>query len=541
MKNYDKLGVMLDCSRNGAATVEYVKEFIDVIAPMGYNALQLYMEDMLEVENWEYFGHMRGRYSKSELKEIDEYAVQKGVEIVPTIQTLAHMWRMFYWEQYGEINDIDGILLVDEPKTYDLIEGMVKTLSECLTSRRINISMDEARMVGMGKYRIKHGIQNQFEIICRHLNKILEICKKYGFEVMMFSDVFFSASQGAAMSHDYYAEDFEVNEEMKRLLPQDVSLIFWSYYINDQKRFERGIQNHLKFGNNVIYFGSVISFCGFVPNNEYSLKANALAAQSCLKYNIREIYVSLWGDNGQEYSRYSVLPNLYAYAQYMQGNFDIQKIKDGFFEMFKIPFDEFMYIDLPNKVREEEKVGWNNPHKYFLYSDPFIGITDCYVKEGFNQRYASHAEKLETLVDNIQFGYVFKTVAALCRVLEYKCELGVKTRKAYQAGDKATLRALAEHDYPLVAERMQIMYDRFRAQWERENKDIGFEVHDIRFGGMIHRVKACAKRLLGYVNGTVEKIGELEEKTLDFLGGLENFSENQTQIHGMGRIFSPGM
>jgi len=184
-------------------------------------------------------------------------------------------------------------------------------------------------------------------------------------------------------------------------------------------------------------------------------------------------------------------------------------------------------------------VGWNNPHKYFYYNDPFIGIVDCYVKEGLNAKYARYAEMLEKLSNHAKFGYVFETAAALCRVLEYKCELGVKTRKAYQSGDKAALRKLAENDYAIVAQRIEEMYYCFKSQWDRENKSFGFEPQEIRFGGMMYRIKMCAKRLLDYVDGKIKKIPELEEKTLDFLGGVDRFDENQTQIHDIKRMFSP--
>ena len=64
------LGVMLDCSRNAVLKVETVKQYACLLKKMGYNTLMLYTEDTYEVENQPYFGHLRGRYSKVELKEM---------------------------------------------------------------------------------------------------------------------------------------------------------------------------------------------------------------------------------------------------------------------------------------------------------------------------------------------------------------------------------------------------------------------------------------------------------------------------------------
>jgi len=91
MKNFDRFGVMIDCSRNAVMTVEQVKSFILVLKKMGYDQVQLYMEDTYEVDGQPLFGYLRGRYSREELREMDDFAFENGVELVPNVQTLAHM------------------------------------------------------------------------------------------------------------------------------------------------------------------------------------------------------------------------------------------------------------------------------------------------------------------------------------------------------------------------------------------------------------------------------------------------------------------
>ena len=99
------LGVMLDCSRNAVLKVETIKRYADIIKKMGYNTLMLYTEDTYEIESQPYFGHLRGRYTKQELKEIDAYCNEIGLELVPCIQTLAHLATMFKWQnEYDDIN-----------------------------------------------------------------------------------------------------------------------------------------------------------------------------------------------------------------------------------------------------------------------------------------------------------------------------------------------------------------------------------------------------------------------------------------------------
>ena len=67
------LGVMIDCSRNAVMKPEVVKEYAALIKKMGYNTLLLYTEDTYEIPQRPYFGHLRGKYTKEELKDIDSY------------------------------------------------------------------------------------------------------------------------------------------------------------------------------------------------------------------------------------------------------------------------------------------------------------------------------------------------------------------------------------------------------------------------------------------------------------------------------------
>ena len=69
-----------------------------------------------------------------------------------------------------------------------------------------------------------------------------------------------------------------------------------------------------------------------------------------------------------------------------------------------------------------------------LYSDPFLGIFDLTVREE-KQTFADIAKDLQNLSGGT-FGYMFDTLSALCRVMEIKYTLGVKTRAAYEKRDK---------------------------------------------------------------------------------------------------------
>ena len=52
-------------------------------------------------------------------------------------------------------------------------------------------SMDEAHGVGLGNYYQLHGPTDRFDLLTRHLNRVVEICRELGFRPIMWSDMFY--------------------------------------------------------------------------------------------------------------------------------------------------------------------------------------------------------------------------------------------------------------------------------------------------------------------------------------------------------------
>ena len=133
--NFETFGVMIDMSRNAVMSIDGLRRFLPLLKKMGYNCVMLYTEDTYEVDGEPYFGYMRGRYTKAEMKEIDAYADSLGITVIPCMQTLAHLNAIFRWGEFPR--DCDDILLTDNDRTYEFIDHMFATLSECFKSRKI--------------------------------------------------------------------------------------------------------------------------------------------------------------------------------------------------------------------------------------------------------------------------------------------------------------------------------------------------------------------------------------------------------------------
>ena len=511
-KKFNSFGVMLDFSRNGVMTLPSLKAFLTTIRKMGYNTLFLYMEDTYEVEGEPYFGYMRSKYSIEEMKEIDEFCTSIGIEAIPCIQTLAHMRTHFKWNQVPV--DCDDILLADDERTYELISHMFKTLSSCFKSKRIHIGMDEAHLLGKGRYFHEHGFVPSNVIIKKHLDRIIEIAKPYGYDLMLWSDMFIRIWNKDAY---YLYEETKVPEEIIKSMPEGIIPVYWDYYHTIEKTYDAMIHVHQQFPNETWFAGGIWSWTGFAPNNEFSIRSMTPAMKSCKRNGIKNVFFTMWGDDGMECSHFSQLPALCYIAEVARGNDDIDKIKAKFKRIVGMDYDDFIKTDIPNFLLPTSPDRYEAPSKYAIYSDPFLGFTDYTIPEGSNETYAKHAKELFAIAKKSRkYGYVFNTLASLCDALSIKAELGIKTRAAYKVGDKAELLRLAKEEYTELDKKIKALHKAFSKQWYTDNKPSGFEVHDGRLGALVQRVLSCKTRLIDYVNGKIDKLEELEVDILPF-------------------------
>lgn len=514
-----RFGVMLDCSRNAVMKPSEIKKFARILKDMGYNMLQLYTEDTYEVDNEPYFGYMRGRYSQAELTDIVNYCNGIGVEVIPCIQTLAHLSQIFRWKIYRDINDCNDILLAGEEKTYQLIDRMFYSLRKCFTSKYIHIGMDEAHMLGFGKYKDKNGIRNPFDILKEHLEKVLEIAKKYEFKPIMWSDMFFRlANQG-----EYYPENPTFSEEVKGCVPKEVGLVYWDYYHTEKEYYTKMFKAHAQATDDMWFAGGAWSWTGFASGNKMTLDCMLPAVEAAKESDVENIFFTMWGDDGKECSFYSLLPSLFTLRRYYDGERDLEKIKQQFFTVVGENYDAMFDLDSPNNILGND-ICVKNVCKHMLYSDPFIGVLDSTVCEGAEQEFAEKSIRFKGYAKHSNFSYLYLSAAALCDVLKIKYSLGVRTRDAYHKNDKDALLSIA-NDYKKTWQAVERFHKAFSILWARENKPFGFEVQDQRLGGLIQRLKSCRKRLMDYATGKISEIPELNEKLLDFYCNGEKFEK----------------
>lgn len=510
-------GPMFDVSHaNAVINVKATKSIIRRMAIMGLNMLMMYCEDNYDVPGHPYFGYMRPRYSEADMRTLDEYADMFGIEMIPCMQTLAHLHFPLRWSVYSDIKEDNDCLLVGEEKTYDFIRDLLVAASRPFKTKRIHIGMDEAWKLGRGRYQDLHGIVPKTEIMLRHLNRVMEIVRELGLQPMIWSDMFFRAASDA---NEYYDPSIIFSDEVKNAVPKDVQLVYWDYYHNDVEDFYNDyIDKHLEIGD-TIFAGGIHTWGGFGANFTKTLRTTNPALMACKKKGIKEIFATTWGDGGTESSIYATLPGLSLFAEHGYSyELDEEKFRKRMEFCLGSSYDDFANIsgieETPGAV--EKNLDYANPSKALMWQDILCGLIDKNI-EGLplNAHYEALAEKLKPACDrNGEYNGFFKFNYHIAYTLALKSEMGLRLTAAYKSGNKAELKKYAAEHLPELRRRVVDLRKSHMDHWYDINKALGWDIMDMRYGSLITRIDTAIDVINMYLDGTLPTIEELDEPRL---------------------------
>ena len=511
-KHFKDCGVMVDVSRNGVMKPEAVKKYIDILATLGMNYLMLYTEDTYTIEGRPYFGYLRGRYTEAEIKDMQSYAEELGVELIPCIQTLAHMSQFLKWaEETWDIQDTEDILMADEEKTYEFIEEEISTCRKYFKSPRIHIGMDEAWMFGYGRYREKKGVTSDiFGLLKRHLARVIEICRKYNFEPMMWSDMFFRAMSD---ENNYYDTNIIFTEESVKDIP-DVGLIYWDYGHDDEQILKTMIKNHKMINDKIIFAGSIGNANSFLVAGERSVHCSAAALKVCAETGIENVMCTIWGDDGNETNVFLTVPFLPVYSEYCYSGADcsLDEIKSASEFISGVDYsDSFaaseMLVDCGDKAVKGKGLIYGD----ILYE---LGPDKKYCKKLFDTftKNAGIMKKCEEKYPDKKkwFEYLY----LVYEISAEKAKLRLELQEKYKAGDREYMKKTAEETLPALKEKYIELSNLHREQWYETYKPFGFEVMCFRYGGIIARIDDVIRTIEDWLGGNLKSIEELDAEHL---------------------------
>lgn len=501
---FTTFGIMLDCSRNAVMKVDHLKKWLRQLSLLGYNMVMLYTEDTYELPDEPYFGYLRGRYTAEELREIDGYAASLGMEMIGCIQTLGHLQQILRWHAYAErTRDTASVLLVDEEKTYALIDKMIAQFAQAYRSRRIHVGMDETHDLGRGKFMDRFGHQRGFDIFNRHLAKVVDICGKHGLKPMIWSDMYFRMG---SQTGDYYDANAKIPADVAAAIPAEAELVYWDYYHEDEGFYRDHIDRHRALGKEPLMGSGVWTWLLPWHDFDHTRRTAGPCVTACRERKVRELFFTMWGDNGGYCEFDSALSGLTYTAElaYAGRVTDESRLAKRF---AAICGADYRKVVAASGLMFEQC-------ESLLWDDPLLGINWKTRSADRWKRASKHYHKLASRLSDVAGQTEPVDFAHAVNMAEYlaaKIDLSLLLDKAYAKRDKKKL-AEVRKEIPAMIRLIDRLHDSFRRQWYRRNKTFGFEMIQVRMGGIRQRYQELKDRLKELAAGRIDRIEELEQR-----------------------------
>jgi len=256
-------GVLVDLSRGRIPKVAYLKKVIRLLADYGINQVQLYMEHTFRFSFFETINQGKDGYGKEEIKALDDFCYELGIELIPCIVTFGHMFEILQSDQYNHLCELPKIerpvyswldrqlhhtIDSSNKESIQLIEKMIQEIATCYRSPYLNISGDETYDIGKGKSKAYVERIGKTNAYIHFLNQILAISQKYGKRPMYWGDMILrnkekihQVDKNAVPMHWWYEstveeEDFIKFEELNCTYYTCPSTAGWNHFSNDYKR-----------------------------------------------------------------------------------------------------------------------------------------------------------------------------------------------------------------------------------------------------------------------------------------------------------------
>mgnify|MGYP002802666990 FL=1 len=514
---FARRGFMLDCSRNAVANPEKLRSLVRRLAKMGMNQLFLYMEDTYEVPGYPYFGTYRGKYTREELRDLDKYCALFGIELVPCIQTLAHLHSFLRWHNSRPLRDTGDILKVGSKEVYTFIRNLLESLRSCFSTRNIHIGMDEAHMLGLGNYLRENGYEESSVIIRRHTDRVLELCQETGWTPMMWSDMYITANTGGG----YYDVKASTDTSGWEKPPKELGMVYWDYYNTRKDIYHNMLRVHKALSDRVIFAGGIWNWNGISPNYGKAFCCSRLALEACRQEGIQEVFATGWMDNGAETPIDAIYPGLavFSFLCFHEDLYE-EELSTYFRDCIDAELEDFLLLDLLDALFKGsgKNLTADNPSKYLLYQDPMLGIFDYHLKDTDTETYyRTLADKLKSKAETPgEYQEFFRFYYYLSLVLSRKADLGIRIKTAYDAKDLSTLKEISEEVIPNIIRNLTVMHTSRESLWFADAKPFGYELLDIRLGGVKTRLESCRRRLQSFLEGKVQTLEELEQERLPY-------------------------
>lgn len=283
-------GFMMDISRNKIPSMKTLKQFINQMMLLKYNHLELYIEGF----SYQYDKYTQLPYetplTKEEFQELEEYCLQRGIDLVGNMNGLGHMTDWLKLDKFHPLAECEegfemwgfpfpaSTLNPLDPKSLAFVKSLYDELLPYSKSSYFNMNMDEPFELGRGKSKESCLQMGREKVYLDYVSKVSEHVKQYGKTPLIWADVLIHQTT--------------IPQDM----PKDLIYIDWGYDY-DYPFFEHAKKLHQAAYPFLLAPGTS-SWNSFASRLKDMYTTTANACQAITMYHGLGLIQTDWGDFG---------------------------------------------------------------------------------------------------------------------------------------------------------------------------------------------------------------------------------------------------
>jgi hypothetical protein len=218
-------GIMLDVSRCKVPNMDTLKGYVRMMAKLRLNQLQLYTEHTFAYKDHEAVWYESSPLTAQEVRELDLYCLECGVELVPNMNSFGHFERWLRHSKYkdlaespdGFVHPVNGAkfswgtTLYPDKKSLKFVSSLFDEFLPNFSSKHFNIGGDETWELGIGRSKARAEKIGKQRVYFDFLKKIYEEVDNRGRQMMFWGDIIIKSP------------------ELIKELPKNIIAMNWGY------------------------------------------------------------------------------------------------------------------------------------------------------------------------------------------------------------------------------------------------------------------------------------------------------------------------
>lgn len=285
-------GLYHDVGRGRIPTLSWLKALADILSFYKMNEMQLYVEhSYLFPENSEVWRDDTP-LNAEDIMELDKYCLARGIELVPSLSTFGHLYKMLSSKTYRHLCEMEDAgkepfsfigrmehhtIDVTNPESARKVKEMIGEFMELFTSRRFNICADETFDLGKGRNRERAEKEGTARMYMDYVKELCGFLVSRGRTPMLWGDVMLAFP------------------ELVKELPEGSICLNWGYAPTQS---EDSTRTYAQVGVNQYVCPGVSGWNQFINLQEASYENISRMCSYGKKYGCMGMLNTDWGDFG---------------------------------------------------------------------------------------------------------------------------------------------------------------------------------------------------------------------------------------------------